>query len=208
MLVTAQIPWLPDNDQRGDRHFTLDGAAVAGGVFGTPGRGELVAAFGTHRSRGRSLQGECTESAARREHLEGESVWWQAEQKLPVAPDKASHKETGSLSARRSNPHAPVVSLLESPGTAPVRTGHGLRASADAMAPPPKPHPFTPCPRTPAPCRRLRVVALSPGNRPDRTVERAWRAGAGWSMSRSTECRSRSTTGPGPAGGAASAAAV
>ncbi len=174
-MVTAQVPWLPDNVQQGDRHFTLDGAAVAGGVFGTPGRGELVAAFSTHWSRGRSLQGECTESASRREHLEGESVWWQAEQKLPVAPDKASHKETGSLSARRSNRPAPVVSLLKSPGAAPIRTGPGQRASADAMAPLPKRHPFTPCPRTPAPSRRPRGPAISPGNRPDRTVERALR---------------------------------
>ncbi len=29
--VTAQVPWLPDNAQQRDRHFTLDGAAAAGG---------------------------------------------------------------------------------------------------------------------------------------------------------------------------------
>ncbi len=114
------------------------------------------------------------------------------------------HQERHRMGRRiHCNRHAPVVSPLNTPSAAPIRTGHGQRASADAMAPPPKRHPFTLCPNTPAPGRRPRRPTLSPGNLPDRTVERAWRGPVQVGAS-STECRSRSTTRPGPAGGAAS----
>ncbi len=184
------------------------GQAVALGSFRTSRPWRASRSVQDAPERGRSMQGECTESESRRVHLEAENAQGQTERKLPVAPEKALDGRTDLLSAQRSNRHAPVVSPLNTPSAAPIRTGHGLRASADAMAPPPKRHPFTPCPKTPAPSRRPRGPALSPGNLPDRAVERAWRAGAGWNMSRSTECRSRSTTGPGPAGGAASDPAV